>query len=68
MACLYYVPLTETQRKAAIVSSFQYGREPRDLEDWLEAQPQRFVMLGILLTLTTQLCGLLSKSRTDSYT
>jgi hypothetical protein len=41
------VTLTETQRKAAINSKFQYGREPRELEDWLEAQPQRFVQLGI---------------------
>jgi hypothetical protein len=29
--------LTETQRKAAINSKFQSGREPRKLEDWLEA-------------------------------
>jgi hypothetical protein len=41
------VTLTETQRKAAISSKFQSGREPRGLEDWLEAQPERFVMLGI---------------------
>jgi predicted phosphoadenosine phosphosulfate sulfurtransferase len=41
------VTLTETQRKAAINSKFQYGREPRELEDWLEAQPQRVVMLGV---------------------
>jgi hypothetical protein len=39
--------LTETQRKAEINSRFQSGREPRELEDWLEAQPQRFVQLGI---------------------
>jgi hypothetical protein len=43
------VTLTETQRKAAINSKFQSGREPRDLEDWLEAQPQRFAMLGIIV-------------------
>jgi hypothetical protein len=42
------VTLTKTQRKAAINSKFQYGREPRELEDWLEAQPQRFVLLGII--------------------
>jgi hypothetical protein len=42
------VTLTETQRKAAINSKFQYGREPRELEDWLGAQPQRFVLLGIV--------------------
>jgi hypothetical protein len=41
------VNLSETQRKAAINSKFQPGREPRELEDWLEAQPQRFAMLGI---------------------
>jgi hypothetical protein len=41
------VTLTWTQRKAAINSDFQSGREPRELEDWLEAQPQRFVLLGI---------------------
>jgi hypothetical protein len=32
---------------AAINSKFQFGRDPRELEDWLEAQPQRFVLLGI---------------------
>jgi hypothetical protein len=41
------VTLIETPRKAAINSKFQSGREPRDLEDWLEAQPKRFAMLGI---------------------
>jgi hypothetical protein len=41
------VTLTETQRKAAINSPFQYGSNARDLEDWLEAQPQRFLLLGI---------------------
>jgi hypothetical protein len=41
------VTLSETKRKAAINSKFQYGREPHELEDWLEAQPQRFVLLGI---------------------
>jgi hypothetical protein len=39
--------LTETQRKAAINSPYQYGNNARDLEDWLEAQPQRFLLLGI---------------------
>jgi hypothetical protein len=39
--------LTETQRKAAINSPFQSGGNARDLEDWLEAQPQRFLLLGI---------------------
>jgi hypothetical protein len=37
------VTLTKTQRKAAINSKFESGREPRELEGWLEAQPQRFV-------------------------
>jgi glyceraldehyde-3-phosphate dehydrogenase/erythrose-4-phosphate dehydrogenase len=41
------VSLTETQRKAAINSPFQSSREPRDLEDWLEVQPQLFAMLEI---------------------
>jgi hypothetical protein len=39
--------LTETQRKAAINSPYQYGGNARDLEDWLEAQLQRFLLLGI---------------------
>jgi hypothetical protein len=41
------VTLSETHHKAAISSKFQSRREPRELEDWLEAQPQRFVLLGI---------------------
>jgi hypothetical protein len=41
------VTLTETQRKAAINSSFQSSNNARELEDWLEAQPQRFLLLGI---------------------
>jgi ADP-ribose pyrophosphatase YjhB (NUDIX family) len=41
------VTLTETQRKAWINSPFQSGANARDLEDWLEAQPQRFLLLGI---------------------
>jgi hypothetical protein len=41
------VTLTETQRKAAINSPYQFGGNARDLEDWLEAQPQRFILLGI---------------------
>jgi ADP-ribose pyrophosphatase YjhB (NUDIX family) len=39
--------LTETQRKAAINSPFQSGENARNLEDWLEAQSQRFLLLGI---------------------
>jgi ADP-ribose pyrophosphatase YjhB (NUDIX family) len=38
---------TETQRKAAINSKFQSGRDPRELEDRFKAQPQRIVLLGI---------------------
>jgi hypothetical protein len=41
------VTLTETQRKAAINSPFQSCDKPRNLEDWLEAQPKRFLLLGI---------------------
>jgi ADP-ribose pyrophosphatase YjhB (NUDIX family) len=41
------VTLTETQRKAAINSPFQSGGNARDLEDSLEAQLQRFILLGI---------------------
>jgi hypothetical protein len=41
------VTLTETQRKAAINSPYQYGGNARDLEDWLEAQRQRLLLLGI---------------------
>jgi hypothetical protein len=41
------VTLTETQHKAAINSPYQYGGNARDLEDWLEAQPQRFLLLVI---------------------
>jgi hypothetical protein len=41
------VTLTETQRKAAATSPYQYGEDARVLEDWLEAQPQRFLLLGI---------------------
>jgi hypothetical protein len=42
-----HVTLTETQRKAAIDSPFQSRADARNLEDWLEAQPQRFLLLGI---------------------
>jgi ADP-ribose pyrophosphatase YjhB (NUDIX family) len=42
-----HVTLTETQRKAAINSPLQTSRFANELEDWLEAQPQRFLMLGI---------------------
>jgi hypothetical protein len=42
-----HVALTETQRKTAINSPFQSGENARNLEDWLEAQPQRFLLRGI---------------------
>jgi hypothetical protein len=42
------VTLTKIIRKAAINSKFKFGREPRELKDWLEAQSQRFVMLGFI--------------------
>jgi hypothetical protein len=41
------VTLTETQRKAAVNSPFESGADARGLEDGLEAQPQRFLLLGI---------------------
>ena len=60
------VTLTETQRKAAITSPYQNGLVPNVLEDWLEAQPQRFIMLGItadsydaVFWVTSQFAGLL---------
>jgi hypothetical protein len=56
----FSVTVIETQRMAAINYPLQSGREPRDLEDKLEAQPQRFSPCSeLLLTLTTELCGLL---------
>jgi hypothetical protein len=39
----------ETQRKAAINSPLQFGRFPREMEYWLDPQPQRFVSLGITI-------------------
>jgi hypothetical protein len=41
------VTLTGTQRKATINSPFQSSENARNLENWLEAQPQRFLLLGI---------------------
>jgi hypothetical protein len=41
------VTLTETQRKVVINSPCQLRQDARTLEDWLEMQPQRFIMLGI---------------------
>jgi hypothetical protein len=38
-----HVTLTETQRKAIVNSPFHSGANARDLEDWFEAQPQRFL-------------------------
>jgi 8-oxo-dGTP pyrophosphatase MutT (NUDIX family) len=61
------VTLAETQRKAAINSPFQSGGNPRELEDWLEAQPQRFLLLGItadsydsVIWITSQFSGYLN--------
>jgi hypothetical protein len=61
------VTLTETQRKAAINSPFQSGDNARNLEDWLEAQPQHFLLLGItadsydsVIWVTSQFSGHLS--------
>jgi hypothetical protein len=58
------VTLTETQRKAAINFPFQSRDNARNLEDWLEAQPQRFLLLGItadsydsVIWVTSQLSG-----------
>jgi hypothetical protein len=42
-----HVTLTETKRKAAVYSPFQSGKDARELKDLLEAQPQRFLLLGI---------------------
>jgi hypothetical protein len=43
------LPVTriETHRKAAINSRYQSSRDPHELENWIDAQPQRFAMLGI---------------------
>jgi hypothetical protein len=61
------VTLTETHRKAAINSPLQSGQFPRELEDWLEAQPQRFLLIGItadsygsVIWVTSQFSGLLN--------
>jgi hypothetical protein len=56
--------LTATHRNATINFPYQSGRDARELEDWLEEQPQRFAMLGInadsyndVVWVTTQLCA-----------
>jgi hypothetical protein len=41
------VTLTETPRKAEVNAPFHSAKDFRELEDWLEAQPQRFPLLGI---------------------
>jgi topoisomerase IA-like protein len=41
------VTLTKTQCKAAISAPYQSRQDARKVEDLLEKQPQRFVMLGI---------------------
>jgi hypothetical protein len=48
--CNFYglsVTSAETWRKAAIQSHLQNGRDAHYLENKLETQPPRFVMLGI---------------------
>jgi hypothetical protein len=42
-----HATLTQTQRKTAVNSPLQSSRFPREQEDWLKAQPQRIVLLGI---------------------
>jgi hypothetical protein len=61
------VTLTETQRKATINSPYQFGGNARDLEDGLEAQPQRFLLFGItadsydsVIWVTSQFSGALN--------
>jgi hypothetical protein len=39
--------LTKTQGKSAIYPPYQSRQAARTLEEWLEMQPQRFVMQGI---------------------
>jgi hypothetical protein len=39
--------VAENQRKEAVQGPRQDGTNPRDFEDWLEFQPQRFLMLGL---------------------
>jgi hypothetical protein len=53
------VILIETQRKAAIVTTYQSGQDARKLEQWLDMPQQRFVMLGIDLDSLIQ-CRVLS--------
>jgi hypothetical protein len=61
------VTLSETQRKVAIESFYQSSRDARELEGWLEAQPQCFAMLEIdadsynaIVWVTSQFFGPLS--------
>jgi hypothetical protein len=63
------VTLIETQRKATTNSPLRSGRFPRELENLLEAQPQRFVVLGIttnsydrVIWITSQFSGPLNSS------
>jgi hypothetical protein len=58
------INLNETQRTAAINSRYQSDRDARELEYWLETQPQRFAMLGanadwdnVFVWVTSQLFG-----------
>jgi hypothetical protein len=61
------VTLTKTERKAANNSRYQSSRDAHEIEDYLEAHPQRFAMLGInadtcnvVVWVTSQFCGPLS--------
>jgi hypothetical protein len=61
------VTLTETQRKGAINAPYQLGQDVRMLEDWMDTQPQRLVMLwinadayNVVVWVTSQFSGPLS--------
>jgi glyceraldehyde-3-phosphate dehydrogenase/erythrose-4-phosphate dehydrogenase len=61
------VTLTEPQRKAAISAPCQDGQDARKLEEWIEMQPQRFLMMGInpdtynvVVEVTSQFSGALN--------
>jgi hypothetical protein len=41
------ITLIETQLKVVINVTYHSGQDARKLEDWLDVQPQRFVMLYI---------------------
>jgi hypothetical protein len=41
------VTLTENQRKEAVPAPIRDETSPRGMEDWLDFQPQRFMMFGL---------------------